>query len=384
MAASLAEWDRRIAALEERARAASSDAYQLHVELGVALRARGRMSDAMREFDAAAALRPSSSDLQVLRALTFESAGRLDDAARAFRASWMLDAGDPVKAYYLLDRSATATPEERSRARSQLVNAYRRLRTATARPSTPPFVVLDAVPDTLTRAPAVGDGETAGAFALLAAGKLDDAVNALTEKHRASNSSRESPAARFAHARDIEALNHIAEARAEYSAALPGTLTGRSAILVEMARLSQVEGNLTEAIESFRHAARLAPNDPLIRRELAGTYLADGRTEDAWSEFVAGLLIDPLDAQTFADIGQLSLDTGQYADAADAFTRALELKPEAFEVRYALATALTRGGNTAEASRQFEVYERDRRESLERRRRDIANDVDRAERARGR
>ena len=382
MAAALAEWDRRIAALEERARTIPG-AYQSHIELGVALRARGRISDAVRELDAAAALRPSSSDLQVLRALTFESAGRLDEARRAFRAAWMLDAGDPVKAYYVVDRSSASSPEERSRAGAQLLEAYRRLRTASARPATPPFAVLDAVPDTLTRAPLVGDNATAEGFALLAAEKFDGAVNALRRQPPANDASG-SPATHFALAKEVEARNRIAEAKREYAAALRGTATGRNAILVEMARLSQIEGNHTEAVESFRRAARLAPNDPLIHRELAGAYIADGRTDDAFLEFVAALLVDPLDAQTFAAIGQLSVDTGRYADAAAAFTRALELKPDAFELRYALATALTRAGNTAEASRQFDMYEQQRREALDRRRRDIADDVDRQERTRSR
>src|SRR5262249_58216699 len=80
LTASLAEWDRRTVALEQRVKtAAGVDAYQLNVQLAVTYRARGRTSDALRELDAAAALRPSSSDLQVLRALTFEHIGKPHD-----------------------------------------------------------------------------------------------------------------------------------------------------------------------------------------------------------------------------------------------------------------------------------------------------------------
>jgi tetratricopeptide (TPR) repeat protein len=385
MKASLAEWDRRTAALEKRVGTARDvDAYQLHVQLAVTYRARGRASDALRELDAAAALRPSSSDLQMLRALTLERMGKSEDAGRAFRAAWMLDANDPVKAYYVVDRSNGLTTEERNRARSQLVGAYRRLRTATARPSTQPFVMLDAIPDTLTRAPVVGDTATAETFALLAAAKFDDAAEALRREAREPKVADDSPAVHFSRAKEIESQNRIADAKREYAAALRGTLTGRHAVLVEMARLSQVEGNLTEAIDELRQAARFNPNDAMTHRELAGAYIGDGRTDDAFSELVTALLIDPLDAQTHTAVGQLYLDTDRNAEAITAFRRALELQPSAFEVRYALATALSRAGDATEAARQFETYEQQRRVALEQRRRDITNEVEREERARGR
>jgi Flp pilus assembly protein TadD len=371
MSSALAEWDRRIAAMEAGIKTAdNADGYQLHIQFGVTLCARGRTADALREFDAAASLRPSSSDLQVLRALTLERLEKPESGRGAFHEAWTLDADDPAKAYYLVDRSA-ATKDELKDARKYLVDAYHHMRTATARPSIPPFVVLDAIPDPMTRAPVIGDDDaTVEAFALLGSGRFDDAIHALRREPKSSGG-HVSPATHFARGREMETQNRIAEARSEYEAALRGTLTRRTAILVEMARLSQLEGNLAEAIETFRRAARLEPNDPMIHGELAGAYIADGRTDNAFSELVAALLIDPLDAQTFAGIGQLWLDSGQYVDATDAFSRALELRPEAFEVRYALATALIRAGNEFEAARQFDMYERQRREALERRRRDL-------------
>lgn len=382
MSTALAEWDRRITILEERVKTATTGADQLHIELGVALRARGRMSDAVREFDAAAALRPSSSDVQVLRALTLESAGAVDEARRGFRAAWTLDKSNAVKAYYALRAGGALAAQDPER--PYMTDAYRRLRTATARPSIAPFAVLDAVPDTLSPAPVVGDDLTARGFELLAAGKYTAGVAELRDVPQDAARTADAPAAQFARAREDEAHNRVPDAKREYRNALRGTLTGRSGILVAIARLAQVDGNLDEAIDAFRQAVRLAPNDPILHRELASAYSADGRTEDALCELVAALLIDPLDPQAHAAIGQVYIDTAQYADAVAALNRALELRPAGFEVRYALATALTRAGNASEASRQFELYERERRESLERRRRAIANEVDREERARGR
>jgi Flp pilus assembly protein TadD len=58
-----------------------------------------------------------------------------------------------------------------------------------------------------------------------------------------------------------------------------------------------------------------------------------------------------------------------------ALTRALELKPETYEPRYALAAALTRMGRTREAARELDAFDRAQRQALELRRRSIASEV---------
>ena len=83
-------------------------------------------------------------------------------------------------------------------------------------------------------------------------------------------------------------------------------------------------------------------------------------------------------------IGQLYIDTGQHIDAIAALNSALELKPAAFQIRYALATALIRAGNAREGARQMDLFEGARRAADAQRRRDIADDVERAERPLGR
>jgi tetratricopeptide (TPR) repeat protein len=381
----LAEWDRRISALKARADgelAASPTAeraFQLHVELGVAYRARGRMGDAMREFDAAGGIRPAS-DVQVLRALTLESEGRPDEAGSAFRAAWSLDPRNPVKAYYAAQRGGPVQ-SERDRARAILADVYRDLGFDGGQ-TPPPFVTLGAIPDDLSRAPVVADNATARGFALLREEKYSEAITALAAK--SGGTPEDSPLAHFTRGQQDEAMNHVPEARREYQAAVAGTLAGRSALFVAIGRLSQVEGDAAGAIDAFSQAARLNPNDSTVRKELAGAYAAENRADEAFCELMAALLIDRRDAQAHASIGQLYLDTGRNADAVKAFGRALELRPEAYEVRYSLATALARLGNATEAARQLEIYDRLRREALEKRRRDIANEVQEEERRRSR
>jgi tetratricopeptide (TPR) repeat protein len=386
MGMALVAWDRNISALESRVRreiatAPAERVYQLHVELGVTYRARGRTADALREFDAAIALRPSS-DVHVLRALTLEAAGHHDEAGAAYQAAWRLDANSPVKAYYLAERGPDSQTE-RDRARAVLRDAYRDLRLDAERPASAPFVTLSVVPDTVSRAPVVGDEATAHVFALLRDEKYSDAVAALGRAaHDGSARPEDSPLAHFARGQRDEAGNRIADARREYVAALAGALAGRSVLLVAIGRLAQVEGDSAAALDAFGQAARVSPNDPNVHKELAAAYAANGGADAAFAELMAALLIDPRDAQAHASIGQLYLDTGHDAEAISAFGRALELKPDGFEVRYALATAHSRLGHAAEAARQLEIYDRLRRQALDERRRNIANETAQEERRR--
>ena len=58
---------------------------------------------------------------------------------------------------------------------------------------------------------------------------------------------------------------------------------------------------------------------------LAGALLQQDRVNEAFIEFVATLMIDPLDADAHARIGRIHLDAGRrYADAAEALRRAVE------------------------------------------------------------
>jgi Flp pilus assembly protein TadD len=374
----LVEWDREIADLEAAVarqirNAPDTVAYQLHVQLGVAYAARGRHADALREFDAAAALRSSASDLHVLRALTYESEGRTAEARQAFLLAWRAAPLDPVKAYYVAQRLGAG---ERDRARAALTETYRRLALPAAPLAAPPFVILDAVPDGLAAAPVVGDDATAAAFALLGARRFREGIAALEHMDRPHAEQPDgSPLTLLARGQRDEAENRIAEARRKYEAALGGTLVGRSAILIGIARLAQVDGDPAAASDALIRASRLNPNDPIIRKELADAYVVQGRADDAFCELVAVLLIDPRDAQAHAAIGQVYLDAGRNEEAATAFDRAIQLMPDRFQTRYALATALTRLGRSTEAAHQFDIFDRMRRENLEERRRAIAAEV---------
>ena len=110
---------------------------------------------------------------------------------------------------------------------------------------------------------------------------------------------------------------------------MTGALFGRGAINVAIARLAQVEGDPSAAVDALTRAVRLNPNDPYFHKELALAHASEGHVESAFCELMAALLIDPRDATTHAAIGQLFLDAERDEDAVRAFNRALTLKPDA-------------------------------------------------------
>jgi tetratricopeptide (TPR) repeat protein len=361
MAAALATWDREIA--RAQARLAPS-------EFGIMLRRRGRLQDALRQFDIAAARQPSS-DVELLRALTLDAAGKPDEARSSYRAASARDAANPVKAYLAFRGMPETEVPARESALGALRAGFERILSGDYSPAAPPFLVLDLLPDGSSRVPIAGDARLASAFAQLASGRLDEAVARLANRGPSAavaDSARE----RIARGGKAEREGRLAEARRDYRAAIDGTLSGRYALWVGIARLAQVDGDSDAALDAFGQAVRLNPNEPALHREFAAALVAADRFDDAFAELVAALLVTPNDAEALAAIGQLFLDTDRPGEAIAPLRRALAVKNDRYQTHYALARALSRAGQTDDAAREFEQFDRLNRQALDSRRRAVA------------
>jgi len=180
-----------------------------------------------------------------------------------------------------------------------------------------------------------------------------------------------------------ERLNRFADARQEYERASAGVVTGRSRVYALLGRLAASAADIPGAVEAFGRAVTTNPNDPILHEYLAIALLQQGRTDDAFAEFVAALLIDPLNARAHAGIGRIHLDAGRYGDAVTALRRSVELSASDAEARYALASALMRSGKTQEAAQEFERAAEALRQALADRRRNMRLDVLKEEAALG-
>jgi tetratricopeptide (TPR) repeat protein len=373
MASALAQWDRTISAIDARVTrdlqtTSGRRAYELHFELAVLYLERGRIADALRHLEHASSADPDAADSLLLRATALERAGKTDAAAQRWLAVWLADRNNPAKAYQLL-RSGGGTQADRAAAIGVIKGAYERLLTGTEPPRSLVAGSLNVIPDTFSATPIVGDAATAEAFAHIAEARYDDALAALRRDAPAG----EGALAHFNRGREHEQANRVREARREFEAAVTGTLAGRSLLYVGIGRLAQVEGDFAGAVDAFRRAVQLNPNDVNMHRELGLAYAAQGAVDEAFVEFAASLLLNPRDAQTFADIGRLFLDAGRDADALQPLYRALALAPERYETRYAIATGLTRIGRDDDAARELATFQQAQRDALDRQRKGFAS-----------
>ena len=258
-------------------------AYQLHVELGVAYRARGPLADALREFDAAArapAVRVRRADPPRADA---RGRGPRAEAGKAFRAAWQLDPGDPVKAYL---RDAAAGRSRRAGARSGARAADRHLPRVLAARSDPaarsgravPFVTLDAIPDNLSRTPVVADSDDRRRFrAARARIRYSDAVAAFERAARQT----EAPAT-LRPPISRGATRRAGEPRRRRAARISGRARGSARRSKRAPRRHRDGSRKSRAIRqapSRRSTQALAAQSERsdIHKELASAYAAEGR-----------------------------------------------------------------------------------------------------------
>ena len=169
-----------------------------------------------------------------------------------------------------------------------------------------------------------------------------------------------------------EQVHRPADARQEVEQVTAAAPFGESQLHAAIGRFALGASDGPAAIDAFARAVHANPNDPAMHRFLASALMQQDRAGEALAEFVAVLLIDPLDAAAHAGIGRIHLQAGRDADAVDALRRATDLAPADSETRYALASALERLGRTKEAAQHFARVEQAQRQTLADRRRELS------------
>jgi len=322
---------------------------------GYAHIARGQYDEAIAEFRKAAATDPLAADpaarsASIVRAVAALRQGRLAEARALFEGSTALHESSEAHRMLGLTYWADAQYEksiEQLEIASRANPLDERSRVALAR--------------VLTWAGRDADAERA----------LQETIHVLPD----------SALARWWLGWSYERLNRFDDARREFERVAAGAVAGRSRLFASVGRLASSAADVPGAVEAFARSVSANPNDPVAHRQLAGAFLLEDRADEAFVEFVAALLIDPLDAESHDGIGRIHLNAGRYDEAVTALRRAVDLSKGHAGTRYALATALTRLGNTQEAARELELFEQTQRETLANRRRTMALDVLREEAA---
>lgn len=123
-----------------------------------------------------------------------------------------------------------------------------------------------------------------------------------------------------------------------------------------IARAQANAGMPDAAIETLRRAVEVGPYDVAAQRQLAKLLLESGRYEEAYRQHAEMVRRVTVDVDTLVNYGTLAAQVGHDDEAADAFSRALELDDNQPIAHLRLAEAYARRGRTAAAIPHFERY----------------------------
>ena len=115
------------------------------------------------------------------------------------------------------------------------------------------------------------------------------------------------------------------------------------------------KGQLDDAITEFQKAVKINPNYVDARYNLGNVLFRKGRSDEAIDQFQQALQIDPNNVDVRSNLGVVLVQKGQLDDAITQFQKAVEINPSSFKTRYNLGNVLLDKGKWDEAITQFEA-----------------------------
>jgi protein O-GlcNAc transferase len=152
----------------------------------------------------------------------------------------------------------------------------------------------------------------------------------------------------------FSALERWDAAKSEYSRAI--ALNPKLAAAHLNLGLVLLDQDPPAAIEPFRRAAELLPNQSRPRFLLALALERTGKAADAIEEYRAAEQLDPKNYEILFALGRALLGSGRAADAEPRFREALAQRPESAPARLGLAESLLSERNLESASKEFAGY----------------------------
>jgi tetratricopeptide (TPR) repeat protein len=157
----------------------------------------------------------------------------------------------------------------------------------------------------------------------------------------------------------LQARGKYAEALSALQTAARSTpLVGQDPLFEMVALLYANQTDFANAITALRRQVAVNPGNADAHRRLGDSYVRQGKPMEAQAEFTVAQLVDPRNVLASLGLAQLHLNSGSYADAARAARAAIALDPAQQQAHYVLATASSRLGQTEEAQKEIEEYRR--------------------------
>lgn len=121
-----------------------------------------------------------------------------------------------------------------------------------------------------------------------------------------------------------------------------------------LGKVFMTQGRFGEAIGCFNHALELNPNDVKTLNNLGVALAAEGKLDAATRELDGVLDRDPDFADAHYNLGNVLTMRGDWDEAIESYQRALQINPDSPEVQCNLGVALARQGNLDEAIGHYE------------------------------
>jgi tetratricopeptide (TPR) repeat protein len=170
----------------------------------------------------------------------------------------------------------------------------------------------------------------------------DDPKGALPHFDRALEQEKSSLSALLGRGRSLLALNRESDALAAFEAALVidsslVDVARRVEVMrfrrqqedLNRARTAALAGRSEEAVSLYTRAIQGSPDSAFLYRELAGVERQEGQNDRALEHFAKAVALDPGDAASRVQIGELLEARDDFAGAAEAFAAALAIEPDA-------------------------------------------------------
>ena len=294
MRAALTRWDDALRSSKAMVLSDPDDA-EARFWLGRAYLDRGRIQDALHEFEAAHGATRVRVDAYLFEGLAYRGVGRLQEALAAFRRATSLDADNPTASYAIVQiLSKTGPDDQRREAIERFQQSQQRKQDTLARQATPERVAIrfrtteeptQLLQRTTLQEPIFGPAIYQPGLDLLTQGRYEDGLAAIEE----------------ASARD-PLIAGAAEGTDQHTRVQRGSVALR-------------EGKLATAIRHLRAAVREWPKDARAHRLLGVAYQADGRHDDAIEQFKAAVQARPDDERCRLLLAGALIATRQFGEA---------------------------------------------------------------------
>jgi len=125
-----------------------------------------------------------------------------------------------------------------------------------------------------------------------------------------------------------------------------------------LARVAYAKGNLEETARLCQEALKRGPATPDVLNRLGRALLDLGQTEEAVRTLQQAVRLPKPTSESCYLLGQAYLQSGEYAQAKESFQRAIALLPDHTQAFFGLYTACMRLGQTEEAGRYREQFQK--------------------------